>query len=150
MVAKDFEESNQEGISKDSPTCSKKDLRTTLAINAQYQWKLYAIGIKIAFLQGDKIYQEVYAIPLKDAKHRKGFGDESRKCYDGIKPSLLSIGLVTQKGDPATFYYHNSNHKPIEIIVLYVDDFHWSDTNDFGENFISLLQNTFIIGKENQ
>ena len=36
------------------------------------------------------------------------------------------------------------------MIAMHVSDFLWSGTNDFETNFISKLQNTLMIGKENQ
>ena len=47
------------------------------------------------------------------------------------------------------FHYHDSNIL-IGMIAINVDDFLWSGTNDFETNFISKLQNMFMIGKENQ
>ena len=74
--------------------------------------------------------------------------DASRKWYNRVKTYLLSIGLVMSKADPALFYYHDNNITG--IIAIHVDDFLWSGTNDFETNFISKLQNTLMIGKENQ
>ena len=72
-----------------------------------------------------------------------GLGDASHKWY------LLSIGLVMSKADPALIYYHDNNNL-IDMIAMHVSDFLWSGTNDFETNFISKLQNTLMIGKENQ
>ena len=38
-----------------------------LALIAQKKWKLNAIDIKIAFLQGGKIDTEIYVMPPKEA-----------------------------------------------------------------------------------
>ena len=78
-----------------------------------------------------------------------GLGDPSCKWYNRVKTYLLSIGLVMSKADPALFYYHDNNNL-IGMIAIHVDDFLWSGTNDFETKFISKLQNTFMIGKENQ
>ena len=53
------------------------------------------------------------------------------------------------KADPALIYYHDNNNL-IDMIAMHVSDFLWSGTNDFETNFISKLQNTLMIGKENQ
>ena len=66
LVAKGFEENNKD-TPKDSPTCSKEVLYTMLALTAQKQWKLNAIDIKAAFLQGDEIDRELFVIPPKEA-----------------------------------------------------------------------------------
>ena len=71
------------------------------------------------------------------------FRDVSRKWY------LLFIGLVMSKADPALIYYHDNNNL-IGMIAMHVSDFSWSGKNDFETNFISKLQNTLMIGKENQ
>ena len=157
LVAKGFEENNKD-IPKDSPTCSKEVLYTMLALTAQKQWKLNAIDIKAAFLQGDEIDRELFVIPPKEANTTNiwrikkciyGLGDASRKWYNSVKAYLLSIGLVMSKADPALFYYHNDNNL-IGMIAIHVDDFLWSGTTDFERNFISKLRNMFVIGKENQ
>ena len=64
---KGFEEINHEQIPKDSPTCSNEVLWTMLALIAQKKWKLNAIDIKTAFLQGGKIDREIYVMPPKEA-----------------------------------------------------------------------------------
>ena len=55
LVARGFEEEN-ENIIKESPTCSRDDALCILtAITAERSWKLSTIDIKTAFLQGEKI-----------------------------------------------------------------------------------------------
>ena len=117
-----------------------------LALITQKKWKLNAIDIKIDFLQGDKIYREIYVMHPKEANTTNvwqlkkciyGLGDPSRKWYNRVKTYFLSIGLVMSKADPALFYYHDNNITG--IIAIHVDDFLWSGTNDFETNFISKL-----------
>ena len=157
LVAKGFEEDSKD-IPKDSPTCSKEVIRTMLALTAQKEWKLNAIDIKAAFLQGDEIDRELYVIPPKEANTTNiwrikkcvyGLGDASRRWYNSIKNYLLSIGLVMSKADPALFYYHKDNNL-IGMIAIHVDDFLWSGAKEFEINFISKLRNMFVVGKENQ
>ena len=145
-------------IPKDSPTCSKEVLRTMLALTAHKQWKLYAIDVKAAFLQGDEIDRELFVIPPKEANTTNiwrikkciyGLGDASRKWYNSVKAYLLSIGLVMSKADSALFYYYKDNNL-IGMIAIHVDNFLWSGTTDFERNFIWKLRNMFVIGKENQ
>ena len=129
-----------------------------LPLITQKKWKLNAIDIKIDFLQSDKIDREIYVMHPKEANTTNvwqlkkciyGLGDPSCKWYNRVKTYLLSIGLVMSKADPALFYYHDNNNL-IGMIAIHVDDFLWSGTNDFETNFISKLQKTFMIGKENQ
>ena len=77
---------------------------------AQKKWKLNAIDIKTAFLQGDRIDRRIYVIPPKEANTTNfwqlkkciyGLGDASRKWYNRVKIYLLPLGLVMSKADPA-------------------------------------------------
>ena len=52
------------------------------------------------------------------------------------------------KGDPSIFYYHENNELK-GLTAILVDDFLWSDTSDFETSYISKLQNTFTVGREN-
>ena len=53
LVVKEFKEQTTE-ILKDSPTCSKEGLHLILSIIAHNKWKINAVDIKTAFLQGRK------------------------------------------------------------------------------------------------
>ena len=127
LAAKGLEEINYKQIPKDSPKCSKKVFQTMLALIAQKKWKLNAIDIKTAFLQGDKTDREIYDMPPKEANTTNvwqlkkciyGLGDASHKWYNRVKTYLLSIGLVMSKANPALFHYHDNNIL-IGMIAIY-------------------------------
>ena len=67
LVARGFEEDNQDEIIKESPTCSKDSLRIISAITTQKGWDLRSIDIKTDFLQGETLQRNVYLRPPKEA-----------------------------------------------------------------------------------
>ena len=96
--------------------------------------------IKTAFLQGYKINRETYVMPptkantnvqqLKECIY--GLEDALCKSYCRVKTHLLFIGLVMLKADTALLYYHDNNYLIYMIaIAIHVDNFLWSETNDF-------------------
>ena len=62
-----FEEIYNEEILKDSPTCSEEAPRIILAFIAHKKWKLNAIDIKTAFLEGEEI-DKVFVMPPNEAE----------------------------------------------------------------------------------
>ena len=112
-VAKRFQEIYNEETMKDSPTCSEEALRIILASIAQKKWKLNAIYIKTAFLQGEEIDRKVFVMQPKEAETNKycllkksvyGLGEDLCKRYHSVKFFLWSIGLKISTGDPSIFY----------------------------------------------
>ena len=59
LVVKGFEEQTTE-ILKDSPTFSKEGLCLILSIIAHNKWKINAVNMKTAFLQGEEIDRELH------------------------------------------------------------------------------------------
>ena len=57
LVAKGYQE--LQDFRKDSPTCSRENIRLVLAIIASKKWKLQGFDIRRAFLQGDPIDRTV-------------------------------------------------------------------------------------------
>ena len=70
LVVKGFEEPTKDEVLKDSPTCSKENLRVVLSAIAQNKWKLNSIDTKAAFVQRDNIDRELYVLPAKEVKYR--------------------------------------------------------------------------------
>ena len=70
LVVKGFEEPTKDEVLKDSPTCSKENLRVVLSAIAQNKWKLNSIDTKAAFVQRDNIDRELYVLPPKEVKCR--------------------------------------------------------------------------------
>ena len=67
LVARGSEEENLIEIGKDSPTCSKENLRIVLAIILSHQWQASSLDVKSAFLQGNQIDRDLYLKPLQEA-----------------------------------------------------------------------------------
>ena len=67
LVARGFEEENLNDIRKNSPTCSKENLRIVLAIISSHQWQASSLDVKSAFLQGNQIDRDLYLKPPKEA-----------------------------------------------------------------------------------
>ena len=154
LVVKGFEEQTSE-ILKDSPTCSKESLRLILSTIAHNKWKINAVDIKTAFLQGEEIDRELCMLPLKEAntnnmwhlkKYPYGLVDASHKWFEKVKSVLISLNLSMSKGDPSLFYYHK-NDKLSRLIAIHVDDFLWSGNELFSEHIIPQLSKIFTNGK---
>ena len=64
LVARGFEEENLNEIRKDSPTCSKENLRIVLAIISSHQWQASSLDVKSALLQGNQIDRDLYLKPF--------------------------------------------------------------------------------------
>ena len=67
LVVKGFEEPTNDEILKDSPTCSKENLRVVLSVVTQKKWKPNSIDIKAAILQGENNDRELYVLSPKKA-----------------------------------------------------------------------------------
>ena len=132
---------------KDSPTFSKEGFRLILSITAHNKWKINAVDVKTAFLQGEEIDRELYMLPPKEAitnnawhlkKCPYGLVDASHKWYEKVKSVFISLNLIMSKGDPSIFYYHK-NDKLSGLIAIHVDDFLWSGDEFFNEHIIPQL-----------
>ena len=130
LVAKGFQE-NTEDIRKDSPTVSKANLRTVLAIAATKGWRVRSIDIKSAFLQGRHIERDVIVKPPKEAGFGKlwrlkkalyGLNDAAREWYLKVSESVSDIGGSKCTLDNAVYYWHQ-NKKLVGICAAHVDDF---------------------------
>ena len=116
LVAKGFQEKNNKDLRKDSPTILKVNLRLIACISSCYGWKVKALDIRSAFLQGQMIDRDVYLKPPVEAgldekvwklnKALYGLGDASRKWYLKVKNILLRLGVKMSIYDEALFYYH--------------------------------------------
>lgn len=153
LVARGFEEDSSELIKK-SPTCTKDSFRLALSIIVSKGWKLQAIDIKSAFLQGEPLSRQVLLKPPKEAKTDKvwllnqavyGLCDAGRHWYDRVKNELLKLDVNVSKLDKAVFYYCKAN-ECIGIMIVHVDDFLFGGTDFFLKNVISKLHELFVVG----
>ena len=113
LVAKGFQEDTTD-LRVDSPTCSKTNLRTVLAIAATNKWRVKSVDIKSAFLQGKEIEREVIVKPPKEAGSGKlwklkkalyGLNDAAREWYLKVTESVKEMGGMRSTLDNAIFYW---------------------------------------------
>jgi hypothetical protein len=107
-------------------------IRTLISCAANFDWPLYQLDVKNAFLHGD-LREEVYMeIPpgfetdqtsekvLKLKKSLYGLKQSPRSWFDRFRREMCNLGYKQCNGDHTVFYWHNGNH--ITILVVYVDD----------------------------
>ena len=157
LVARGFEENNLSSLRKDSPTCGKDCLRLIFTIIASHGWKINALDVKAAFLQGRMINRDIYILPPKEAKSsmlwklRKtvyGLSDASRKWYLRVKDALLEAGVSVCKYDEAIFIWR-CNGVLSGILCSHVDDFFYGGTEEFKSAVIDKIKEKFSISQEN-
>ena len=51
---------------RDSPICNEDSLRKAYMVMTAFGWICNSIDIRAAFLQGDKIYRDVFVLPPKE------------------------------------------------------------------------------------
>ena len=116
-----------------SPIVKYTTIRTVLALDVQFNWKLEQMDVKTTFLYG-QLEETIYMRQLEEFKV-KGKGVElvclPKKSLYGLKQSprqwykrfddfVTSIGFVRSKYD-CCFYFMSSNSVPV-YLSLYVDD----------------------------
>ena len=153
-----FEET-ENNFRTDSPTCLKESLRIVLTIAASKCWTVNPIDIKAAFLQGKSIDRKVFLKPPKEAgangklwllkKAVYGLTDASCVWYLRVVDELNKINAKVSLYDKALFFWHN-NGELHGILVVHVDDFLWSGSNDFVSHVIELLKKMFKISREHE
>ena len=156
LVARGFEEQNK--FRKDSPTCSKENMRLAFVNSVTNHWRINSLDIQRAFLQGDHITREIYLKPPKEAnteclwKLKKciyGLCDASRSWYLKLEQELSNLGMSKCKLDNALFYWYHSNQLH-GIMTVHVDDIYWAGSEIFQEMVIIKLKNVFEISREKQ
>ena len=144
LVAKGFQEDTKD-IRTDTPTCSKTNLRTVLAIAATNRWRVKSIDIKSAFLQGRHIESEVIVKPPKEAgvgklwklkKALYGLNDAAREWYLKINESVTEMGGSRSTLDTAIFYWKKED-KLTGLCTAHVDDFILCGTEESLEEMAS-------------
>jgi hypothetical protein len=155
LVAKGFQEDTS-GLRVDSPTCSKTNLRTVLAIAATNKWRVKSVDIKSAFLQGREIEREVTVKPPKEAGTSKlwklkkalyGLNDAAREWYLQVTESVGEMGGSRSTLDNAIFFWRIRN-KLVGICAAHVDDFIISGSDEFLNNIISQIRHRFKVSSE--
>ena len=133
LVAKGY--SQTYGIDYDetfAPVAKMSTVRTLISCAANFDWPLYQLDVKNAFLHGD-LKEEVYMeIPpgfttaetegkvLRLKKSLYGLKQSPRAWFDRFKRAILAMGYKQCNGDHTLFYLCSKNH--ITILAVYVDD----------------------------
>ena len=157
LVARGFEDKDLD-TRTDSPTCSKMNLRLIIAIAASKGWKINALDIQSAYLQGRKVDRDIFLKPPIEANTNKvwrlkkcvyGLNEAARMWYLRVSEELISLGMQKSKFDEAIFCYH-SEGKLQGVMSAHVDDFFWAGTNHFKLSIVERLKSTFKISSEQQ
>lgn len=159
LVARGFEDSERDEISKDSPTCSKEALRLILAIIAQKRWKPRSMDIKTAFLQGLPMTRDIYLKPPREADVEKGMIWHLKKCvygladaslcwYKKVKEVMIACGAKMSLIDPAVFYWLDDDENLVGVLASHVDDFIWAGNKVFEDSVIERVRSLLDVGRE--
>ncbi|PRQ49208.1 putative RNA-directed DNA polymerase [Rosa chinensis] len=141
LVARGF--SQEEGTDYDetfSPVVRHTTVRLFLALAAQYQWRLYQMDVKNAFLHG-VLKEEIYmAQPpgfenpscpthvCKLIKSLYGLKQAPRAWNERFTSFLPSIGFKGSYSDPSLFI--KSSAQGMVYLLLYVDDIILTGSNE--------------------
>lgn len=133
LVAKGY--SQTYGIDYDetfSPVAKMSTVRTLISCAANYDWPLYQLDVKNAFLHGD-LQEEVYLeVPpgfatdqtkgkvLKLKKSLYGLKQSPRAWFDRLRRAMCNMGYKQCNSDHTVFYYHSGGS--VTILAVYVDD----------------------------
>ena len=114
-------------------TCSKGTYHAILELTIQNEWKLQAIDIKIAFLQGEHIDRKLFVIPPPESNTPKvynkciyGLSDASLKWYSRVENVVkfhkaiitkLRGTILIGKEDKLNFKYLGLNVTSINSII---------------------------------
>ena len=160
LVARGFEDADNENVQRDSPTCSAESLRAIHAVLCQNNWKAHSMDIKTAFLQGEKMTRTVYIKPPKEAKQScvlwklqkcvYGLVDASLSWYKRVCRVMSETGAKTSAVDPAVFYWLSSTGSVEGILASHVDDFIWGGTPAFEKRVIAYIRSCLYVGKEEE
>ena len=137
LVVRGFEEEDKEKLRTDSPTCCKENLQVLFAIIASNHWKIRTLDIKAAFLQGQKVDQEIYLkLPIEAGNDKLwklqtivyGLNDAARVWYLRVKEELIKVKAIMSNFDEAVFFWRVDG-KLHGILACHVDDFiFWAQT----------------------
>ena len=135
-------------------------MRIAFSVIVQNEWNLQSIDIKIAFLQGDNITQDVYIKPPREAfcnenvvwKFKKCIYDlahASLKWYEWIKKFLFNNNGKVFHLDPALFILKNKNDLH-GFIIVHVNDSLYTRNDFFNQNVVKNFKSSFSIGTEEE
>ena len=145
---------------KDFPTdslcCSWIGVQSIFVVIASNRWKVQAIDVKTASLQGKQIERIVYLRPTKEANTNKiwrlqkcvyRLADASRYWCLRVKEELIKFGANVTSVDPCLFYW-KEHYKHVGILACHIDDMIREGNENFKISVTDNLKNTFTFGSE--
>ena len=143
----------------DSPTVHKNSINIFFMLAATNGWRIQTSDIKCAFLQGEDVDREVFVKPPKERrikcviwkilKRAYGFTDASRFFYLELSSTLIDLGCIQSKFDPAVYLYYGNNGSLEGIVLTHVEDLlHGSGSSEFYKNVMEPLKKKFQFGLE--
>ncbi|CAL1371644.1 unnamed protein product [Linum trigynum] len=124
-----------------APVAKMSTVRTLLAVAAVYDWPLYQLDVKNAFLHGDLeevIYMERppgYTVGREDQVcllHRSLYGlkQAPRAWFEKFQATIVQLGFQQSLNDPSLFTKVTT--AGIVVLLLYVDDMVITGTDSQG------------------
>ena len=157
MVCKGYEETLKP--QSDSPTIGRSNLVVYTAVAANQRFQLWAIDIKGAYLQSNKLDRDIFISPQPDIRKKLGddivwklekpmygLGNSGRKFYLKVKEILSEMEFDEMYEDNA-FFYLNKNGTLKAMISCHVDDFEIAAEEEFGLEIIEKIRKHLTISK---
>ena len=152
MVARGYEEENKDSL---RTTISKDNLQLLYAIITTHHLKICDLEIKVTFLQGSPVTQDVYLMYPNEAGRNKlcklkttvkGLGDAARSWYITVKEELLKTGAEMSEFYETLFISRNEG-KLHALIVCHIDDYYGSSVL-FNQQIIDKIKEKFDMVKK--
>jgi hypothetical protein len=115
-----------------APVAKMSSVRTLISCAVNFDWSIYQMDVKNAFLHGD-LHEEVYMqIPpgfesnhntgkvLRLHRSLYGLKQSPRAWFDRFRQAMLKRGYRQSNADHTLFYKHAN--KKVAILIVYVDD----------------------------
>ena len=115
-----------------SPTLKQDSLRIITALAVHYNFNIYQLDIKAAYLNAE-LKEELYMeIPEGDENFKKGYWKLNKAIYGlkqagrmwnfKINDTLIELGFIRCKSEPCVYVKKDNNNNVICILAIYVDD----------------------------
>ena len=150
-------------IQSDSPTVRKQNINILLMVAARNKWDIKSDDVTSAFLQSVPIEREIFVNPPRERripgvvwrlkKSVYGLVDASRGFYKNFSQSLVDLGCVKARMDPAMFIHFENGEEevskePTGIAVTHVDDVLSVGNTKFDKNVMGEMKKVFKFGNE--
>eukprot|EP00435_Cladocopium_sp_Y103_P024799 s621_g6.t1 len=133
-----YQDKNYEHKQTASPTLSKVGRQAFLVFCAQMHFRIQKGDVSSAFLQGDKLEEDMWVIPTREIcsalgapegtitkLERAAYGlvEAPLWWYKSVSKFLASIGYVRMKSEPCMWVYYDEKLQPRSVISGHVDEF---------------------------